>query len=90
MWIQSLSREVPLEEGMTTHFNNPAWRIPMDRGVWQATVQRVAKCQTQLRRLSTHRHRHGYKCITYTNLLNPLNNSYYPYLIAEKTENGRS
>ena len=54
MWNQSLSREVPLEEGMTTHFNNPAWRIPMDRGVWQATVQRAAKRQTQLRRLSTH------------------------------------
>ena len=51
MWVQSLSQEVPLEEGMTTHFNNPAWRIPMDRGVWQA---RVAKSQAQLRRLSTH------------------------------------
>ena len=28
---------------------------PMDRGVWQATVRRVAKSQTQLKRLSTHR-----------------------------------
>ena len=26
---------------------------PMDRGAWQATVQRVAKSQTQLKRLST-------------------------------------
>ena len=24
------------------------WRIPMDRGDWQATVQRVAKSRTQL------------------------------------------
>ena len=25
---------------------------PMDRGAWQATVHRTAKCQTQLKRLS--------------------------------------
>ena len=25
-----------------------AWRIPMDRGAWRATVHGVAKCQTQL------------------------------------------
>ena len=27
---------------------------PMDRGAWQATVHRVAKSQTQLKRQSTH------------------------------------
>ena len=27
---------------------------PMDRGAWQATVHRIAKSQTQLKRLSTH------------------------------------
>ena len=27
---------------------------PMDRGAWQATVHRVAKSQTQLKRLSRH------------------------------------
>ena len=27
---------------------------PMDRGAWQATVHRVAKSQTQLKRLSVH------------------------------------
>ena len=26
---------------------------PMDRGIWQATVHRVAKSQTQLKRLQT-------------------------------------
>ena len=31
-----------------------AWRIPMDRGAWRATVHRVARSQTQLKRLSTH------------------------------------
>ena len=27
-WIRSLGREYPLEEGMATHFNILAWRIP--------------------------------------------------------------
>ena len=36
-WVQSLSWEDPLEEGMATHSSIFAWRIPMDRGVWQAT-----------------------------------------------------
>ena len=31
-----------------------AWRIPMDRGAWQATVHRVTKSRTWLKRLSTH------------------------------------
>ena len=31
-WVQSLSLEDPLEEGMATHSTNLAWRIPMDRG----------------------------------------------------------
>ena len=33
----------PLEEGMATHSSILAWRIPMDRGTWQATVHRVAE-----------------------------------------------
>ena len=47
-WVQSLGREDPLEEGMATHSSILAWRIPMDREAWQATVHRVAKSQTQL------------------------------------------
>ena len=31
-WVQSLSWEDPLEEGMATHSSILAWRIPMDRG----------------------------------------------------------
>ena len=46
--IQSLDREDPLEEGLETHSNILAWRIPMDRGAWQAIVQRISKSQTQL------------------------------------------
>ena len=33
----------PLEEGMETHSSVLAWRIPMDRGAWQATVHRGHK-----------------------------------------------
>ena len=28
MWVQSLGGEDPLEEGMATHSNSLAWRIP--------------------------------------------------------------
>ena len=45
-WVQSLSWEDPLEEGMAIHSSILAWRIPMDRGAWQAIVHGVAKHQT--------------------------------------------
>ena len=48
-WIRSLNWEDPLEEGMATHSTILAWRIPMDRGAWRATVYGVAKSQTRLR-----------------------------------------
>ena len=35
-WLLSLGWEDPLEEGMATHPSILAWRIPMDRGAWQA------------------------------------------------------
>ena len=37
-WVRSLRLEDPLEEGMATHSSILAWRIPMDRRVWQAMV----------------------------------------------------
>ena len=48
MWVQPLGQEDPLEEGMATRCSILAWRIPMDRGGWRATVQGVPKSQTQL------------------------------------------
>ena len=47
-WVRSLGWEDPLEEGMATHSSILAWRIPMDRGTWKATVHGVAKYQTWL------------------------------------------
>ena len=41
--VQFLGREDPLEEGMATHFSIFAWRSPMDRGAWRATVHGVAE-----------------------------------------------
>ena len=35
-WVRSLGWEDPLEEGMATHSCILAWRIPMNRGAWQA------------------------------------------------------
>ena len=35
--------EGPLEEGMATHTSILAWRIPMDKGAWQATEHGVVK-----------------------------------------------
>ena len=46
--VQSLGRENPLEEGKATHSSILSWRIPMDRGAWQATVCEVTKSGTQL------------------------------------------
>ena len=56
MHVGSLGQEDPLKEGMATHSNILALRIPMDRGAWWATVQRIAESQTWLKRLNTHAH----------------------------------
>jgi len=55
-WVQSLGWEDPLVEDMATHSGILAWRIPMDRGGWQATVQGVAESDTT-KQLSTRRER---------------------------------
>ena len=52
-WVQSLGWEDPLEEDMATHSSNLAWRVPMDRGAWQATVHEIAKNWMWTEQLST-------------------------------------
>ena len=47
-WVQSLGWENPLEECMATHSSTLAWKIPMDRGAWQATIYGVTKSWTWL------------------------------------------
>ena len=46
--VQYLSWEDLLEEGMATHSSILAWRIPLGRGAWGATVPGVAKSRTRL------------------------------------------
>ena len=46
--VRSLSQEDPLQEGMATHSSILAWRIPMDRGAWRATVHGVEMSWTRL------------------------------------------
>ena len=54
--VRSLGWEDPLGEGMA---NNPlrysCLENPMDRRAWQTAVHRVAKNQTRLKQLSTHK-----------------------------------
>ena len=50
----SLDWEDPLEKGMTTHSNIPAWRIPMDRTAWRAIVHRVSKSWTHTTEVIQH------------------------------------
>ena len=47
-WVRFLGWEDPLEEGMATHSSILAWRIPINRGTWQATIHGVTKGWTQL------------------------------------------
>ena len=37
--VQSLGQEEPVEEGMAAHSSILAWRIPLDREAWWATIQ---------------------------------------------------
>ena len=54
-WVRSLGWEDPLEDSTATH-SILAWRIPIDRGPWRATVHGVAKSQTWLSDSAQHKH----------------------------------
>ena len=56
MMVRFLGWKDPLEEGMATQSSILAWRIPMDRGAWQATVHNISKSQTCLNLLIVHTH----------------------------------
>ena len=42
-WVQSPGQNDPLEGGLAIHSSILAWRIPMDRGAWRATVHGVTE-----------------------------------------------
>ena len=44
-WVQSLDWEDPLEEDMATHSGILAWRFPMDRRAWRATVHGILQAR---------------------------------------------
>ena len=43
---RDVGQEDPLEEEMATHSSILAWRIPMDKEAWKATVHSVTKSLT--------------------------------------------
>ena len=47
-WVQSLGLGRSLEKEMATHSTILAWRIPMNRGAWWATVHGVTKFRHNL------------------------------------------
>ena len=53
IWVISLGWEDSLEVGMANHSSILAWRIPMDRETYWATVHGVTKSD-MTERLSTH------------------------------------
>ena len=55
-WVQSLGWEDPLEEGMATHSSVLAWKIPMDRRAWCATVHEGHKELDMTEQLSARAH----------------------------------
>ena len=55
---------------MATHSSILAWRIPLDRGAWRATVHRVAKSWECLR---THTHRYRKRYTNHNLWLNLMN-----------------
>ena len=42
-WVQSLDWKDPLEEGIAIQSNILAWRVPMVREAWRATVHGVSE-----------------------------------------------
>ena len=47
-WVRSLGWKSPLQRDMAIHSSILAWRIPMDRGAWRATLDGVEKSWTRV------------------------------------------
>ena len=58
MWVQSLGREDPLEEGMATHSSVLAWRLPWTEepnGLQSTVLHRVEHYCRDLAFVQAHR-----------------------------------
>ena len=53
-WFDPWVEKIPLEKGEATHSSILAWRIPMDRGAWRATVHKVTNSWTRLSNSAQH------------------------------------
>ena len=53
-WVWFVGHEDLLEKEITTHSSILAWRTPMDRGVWRATVCGVTKVRHDWATKHTH------------------------------------
>ena len=58
MLVQSLGWENPLEKGMATRSSILAWRIPWNKGAWQAIQSMGSKNRTRLKQLRAHARTH--------------------------------
>ena len=54
MWVRSLGREDPLEEGMATHSSILAWRIPWTEEPGRLQSMGSQRIGHDLKQLSTH------------------------------------
>ena len=79
-WVLSLGGEDPLEKAMATHSSILAWKIPMDRGAWQATAHGVTKSLTRLS--DWHFHFHGKREQSFLNYAFISSLVYTPLLIS--------
>ena len=79
-WVWSLGGEDPLEKAMATHSSILAWKIPMDRGAWQATAHEVTKSLTGLG--DWHFHFHGKREQSFLNYAFISSLAYTPLLIS--------
>ena len=46
--VSSLGQEAPLKKGMASHSGILAWKIPLDRRTWQATVHGTTRVGGEL------------------------------------------
>ena len=62
-WVWSLGWEDPLEEGMATHSSILAWKIPVDRRAWWATVMGLQRVRHDWATKHKDKQRKFFRCL---------------------------